>query len=130
MIANGTGIAPFIGMAKENDLKGKIHLFWGGNSEDDYELYKKDLLELKNESKINSIRTIFSENKNRYVQELISDHDTFIGKELKNGSTIMICGSLAMGRAVLDQLNTICKTQNLEELAYYQNKAQIKMDCY
>ena len=130
MIANGTGIAPFIGMAMENDLKGKIHLFWGGNSEDDYGLYKKDLLELKNESKINSIRTIFSENKNRYVQELISDHDTFIGKELKNGSTIMICGSLAMGRAVLDQLNTICKTQNLEELAYYQNKAQIKMDCY
>ena len=130
MIANGTGIAPFIGMAKENNLKGKIHLFWGGNSEDDYELYKKDLLELKNESKINSIRTIFSENKNRYVQQLISEHDTLIGKELKNGSTIMICGSLAMGRAVLDQLNTICKTQNLEELAYYQNKAQIKMDCY
>ena len=101
MIANGTGIAPFIGMAKENNLKGKIHLFWGGNSEDDYKLYKNDLLELKKESKINSIRTIFSENKNRYVQELISEHDVFIGKELKNGSTIMICGSLEMGGAVL-----------------------------
>lgn len=130
MIANGTGIAPFMGIANQNNLKGEIHLFWGGKSKDDYNLYEEELSALKEENKISSIRTIFSEDKNRYVQELVAEHPNLIAQELKNGTTIMICGSIEMGKAVLDQINIICKKENIREISYYQDKGQVKMDCY
>ncbi len=31
LIANGTGIAPFLGMIEKNN-KTKVHLFWGGRT--------------------------------------------------------------------------------------------------
>ena len=130
MISNGTGIAPFIGMAHENKLKRNIHLFWGGKSQEDYRLYKKELSTLKDEGKITTIRTIFSEDKSRYVQELIAECPKLITQELQNGTSIMICGSIAMGQEVLAQIAVICKGNDLNEIGHYQENGQIKMDCY
>ena len=130
LIANGTGIAPFIGMAFENKLNAKIDLFWGGKSEEDYNLYKYELLDLQALGKIRSIRTVFSQNKSQYVQGIIAENPLEIVKALTNGTSIMICGSIAMGQGVLNEINIICKNNDLQHIEFYKETGQIKMDCY
>ncbi len=130
LISNGAGIAPFIGMAHENKCKREIYLFWGGKSQEDYLLYEEELNTLKEDGKIKAIRNIFSEDKSRYVQELIPLCPKLISKGLETDSLIMICGSIAMGQAVLAEIDGVCLTQGLREVAFYQESGQIKLDCY
>ena len=42
----------------------------------------------------------------------------------------MICGSVAMEKAVTEVLEAICREHLEKPLSYYQNKGQIKSDCY
>ena len=72
----------------------------------------------------------YSEDKKQYVQKLISDNDKIICNALENGDAIMICGSIAMGKAVLNEINSICKSHALKKLDFYKDNGQIKMDCY
>ena len=130
LVSNGTGIAPFIGIANENKSKANIELFWGGKSADDYNLYKSEIQHLQSEQKLNQVFTIYSEDKKQYVQKLISDNDKIICNALENGDAIMICGSIAMGKAVLNEINSICKSHGLKKLDFYKDNGQIKMDCY
>ena len=43
LIANGTGIAPFLGMIQENSGQQNISLFWGGRTKRSVELYADTL---------------------------------------------------------------------------------------
>ena len=130
LVSNGTGIAPFIGMASENKLHAKIDLFWGGKSVEDYKLYEEELLSLQSNGKISSLRTVFSENKGLYVQKLIAENEQEVCDALKQGTSIMICGSIAMGQGVLEEIGLMCRDNNMPEIDYYKDNGQIKMDCY
>jgi sulfite reductase (NADPH) flavoprotein alpha-component len=130
LVSNGTGIAPFIGMAVENKSHAKIDLFWGGKSAEDYKLYEEELLSLQSNGKISSLRTIFSENKGLYVQKLIAENEQEVCDALKEGTSIMICGSISMGQGVLEEIGLMCRNNNMPEIDYYRDNGQIKMDCY
>ena len=130
VVSNGTGIAPFIGMAVENKSNANIDLFWGGKSAEDYKLYEEELLGLKANNQIRNLRTIFSVNKNQYVQQLITENQAEIAEALVNGTSIMICGSIAMGQGVLNEIEMVCKNNNLDDIEFYKDNGQIKMDCY
>ena len=130
LVSNGTGIAPFIGMAFENKSNAVIDLFWGGKSAEDFQLYEPQLSDLKSSGRIKNVYTVFSENKKDYVQRLISESPDKIIEALSNGTSIMICGSIKMGQGVLDEIGVICKKNNLEEIDFYKDNGQIKMDCY
>ncbi|MBQ0770124.1 MAG: hypothetical protein KBT58_12615, partial [Bizionia sp.] len=62
--------------------------------------------------------------------DLLLKDATFVAETLKNNGVIMLCGSLAMQKGVLQALNTICETYNQKPLRYYQENKQLKMDCY
>jgi sulfite reductase (NADPH) flavoprotein alpha-component len=64
------------------------------------------------------------------VQHLIKKDGDKVAEILKKGGGVMICGSIAMQREVMNELQTICKSHLSKDLSYYQNKGQIKMDCY
>ena len=130
LISNGTGIAPFMGMINENTHKGDIHLFWGGASKEDYSLYENNLRQLQKEGKITSVNTVFSEEENSYVQDLITKNKSLISKELQRGACLMICGSLDMEKAVYSSLETICNQSQLKDMTYYKSKGRFKTDCY
>jgi sulfite reductase (NADPH) flavoprotein alpha-component len=130
LVSNGTGIAPFIGIAVENKSNANIDLFWGGKSAEDYKLYEEELLGLKANNQIRNLRTIFSLDKNQYVQQLITENQAEIAEALVNGTSIMICGSIAMGHGVLNEIGMVCKNNNLSDIEFYKDNGQIKMDCY
>lgn len=121
LIANGTGIAPFLGMLND-DIK--THLFWGGRTKESLDLYKSYL-------KNTDIHVAYSqEHDKQYVQNLIANQQELVATVLNNKGTIMICGSIVMMNSVLKVLDQITLEKLNTPIITFQYKNQIKTDCY
>lgn len=132
MIANGTGIAPFIGMIEENKKRIPVSLFWGGQNEDSFELYKPHLYNLVNHGRLNQLRTAFSraDEKSQYVQDVIKKEEQLIMSNITSNSVIMICGSIKMQKAVEEVLNELTLRNLNKPLQYFNDQGLVKTDCY
>ncbi|TLP79776.1 PepSY domain-containing protein [Maribacter sp. ACAM166] len=130
LIANGTGIAPFLGMMEQNNMK-KISLFWGGRTLASAAIYN-DIL--KNGIATNehiTIHNCFSREENKqYVQDLVTEQKETILNTINIGGTVMICGSLAMQHDVLDMLEKVLEENSTVNFAELEHNGQLKMDCY
>ncbi|GGG41561.1 hypothetical protein GCM10011414_08840 [Croceivirga lutea] len=130
-ISNGTGIAPFLGLIDENKNKIPIQLFWGSRTKASYTIYKPFLMEPLTNGKLQKIHLAYSrESEKQYVQDLLLQQEEFIATALKNGTVIMICGSLAMQHKVLQVLEKATQTYLNESLATFEENEQLKTDCY
>lgn len=132
LIANGTGIAPFLGMLASNFMKIPTTLFWGGQNESSLSLYKSHLTSLEKEGKLDSFKSAFSrvENDPKYVQQLVKENETFVAAILEKRGTIMICGSLKMQEGVEEELNKITEKHLGCSVEYYKDRNLILADCY
>ena len=129
MIANGTGIAPFLGMINDkNHHQIKTYLFWGGRTKKSFRMYSKLIDRAFYNKKLSGLYLSFSkeESQKRYVQNALIEKEELIARVLKNNGTIMICGSVAMENGVLETLNNISETKLNMPL----NMNLIKTDCY
>ncbi|RZF60079.1 PepSY domain-containing protein [Sphingobacterium corticibacterium] len=127
MIANGTGIAPFLGMIEENNKKIPIRLYAGFRYNNVLsKQYRQFGEEAMRSGKLTDFHMAFSREESRqYVMDLIRDEARFFSDLLENKGVIMICGSLAMQKDVEKILCEICPTK---DLANY--NGQILTDCY
>ncbi|MEM6642824.1 MAG: PepSY domain-containing protein [Bacteroidota bacterium] len=131
MIANGTGIAPFLGMIQSNLRKAPVHLFWGGQNDASFELYRPTLENLQKLGLLTSVKVAFSRtNEKQYVQDLLVEEETRVAECLQKDGQIMICGSLKMQQGVESVLGKIVERQLEHALDYYRESGQIKADCY
>lgn len=132
LIANGTGIAPFLGMIHDNKAKNNIHLFWGVRSEKSLDIYSEFLKRFINKKFIATLNIAYSkEDKEKvYVQDLLLKEKKLIANTLKNNGVIFICGSLAMQRGVEEVLEGIVKEKMNSNLLALKTKNQIRTDCY
>lgn len=130
MIANGTGIAPFIGMLDENNRCIETTLFWGGRTELSYDIYNDWLRHTSEEDRLSEVKLAYSqEGEKEYVQDLLPAHSDLIRHTLKNKGEILICGSLSMQKDTLIILDSIIGSEG-DALSDYQDRGQVKMDCY
>ncbi|MGV3559570.1 PepSY domain-containing protein [Larkinella arboricola] len=131
MISNGTGIAPFLGMISQNNPRTPCHLYCGFRQRVSLEIYQHFLDESKSDRKLTDLHVAFSrEDKKQYVSDLIARDADFIMEVLNTNGVLMICGSLAMQKDVLELLGTTCQTKLGKSLSVYQSHGQILMDCY
>lgn len=131
MIANGTGIAPFLGMIDENAKKVNIHLYAGFRDSSSFELYKDFIDKNLEERKLNALSLSYSREVNRqYVSDLILRDKEIIATAMQQDGVIMICGSLAMQKDVIEILDVIFRETNNQVVSYYQSHNRILMDCY
>tara|TARA_B100000767_G_C19766391_1_gene537733 strand:+ start:1161 stop:3350 length:2190 start_codon:yes stop_codon:yes gene_type:complete len=131
LIANGTGIAPFLGMIQENKNV-KVHLFWGGRNKKSFEIYKKMIvLALKNKT-LTSLNIAYSreQKENKYVQNLLKNHTKLVSNILQNENHILICGSLKMQKGVEDIIDLIAKQKLNSNIKTLKENNLIKADCY
>ncbi|MDO6595713.1 PepSY domain-containing protein [Oceanihabitans sp. 2_MG-2023] len=129
LIANGTGIAPFLGMLDQNNKKLETHLYYGVRKETSFYLYEKAIQAYLSEKKLSKLHLAFSQEIPKYyVQDFLKRDALFVSQSLKNNAIIMICGSLAMQKDVLEVLNTITTEQLNLPITDFVN--QIKTDCY
>jgi len=127
-IANGTGIAPFLGMLAQNKQQIETHLYLGLRSSRSFESYEKELQKSLSENKLNKLNLALSNETGKiYVQNLVQNDAKLIIETLKNQGYIMICGSLAMHKGVMLVLEKICEAENTNLNSYGH---LIKSDCY
>ncbi len=125
LIANGTGIAPFLGMLQHKNAT-KTHLFWGGRNEESLQMYTPFF---KNSAHNTHIAYSQAYPKT-YVQDLLLKKEDLIASVLQNGGIIMICGSIKMLKGVENALEQIVSNKLNTSLSYFKKKNQIKTDCY
>lgn len=132
MIANGTGIAPFLGMIQKNKAKIPVYLYAGfRNQNDTTNTYKTFFEEEIQQKKLTDFYFAFSrEQQAEYVMNSIEHNADFFAETLKNKGIIMICGSLNMQKDVEQVLDKICLEKNNKPLNFYKENNQIKTDCY
>jgi sulfite reductase (NADPH) flavoprotein alpha-component len=131
MIANGTGIAPFLGMIEEQTGKIKTHLYCGFRKLNqltvNYEHFADENIK---KGKLVSFNLAFSrEEKSQYVMDLVERDAELFTNSLENGGFIMICGALKMQHDVEDTLRKLCALKNKDYETYKAN-GQILTDCY
>lgn len=132
-ICNGTGIAPFIGMAHENTERKRFDLYWGGRSQQELDKYYEQIQHVQDINQLASFQFTFSregEKEYKYVQDLIRGDKNNIATSLSNDAAVLICGSIAMRDDVLNELDIICQNQLGKSLEHFEKKGQIKVDCY
>ncbi len=131
MIANGTGIAPFLGMIINERGNIPIRLLWGGRTLASFDCYEAILnakLPERNDFKYNL--ALSQEGKKMYVQDVIKHREKEVGQALKDGCVFMLCGSMAMQHSVLDTLEEIAQKELKQPLSDFENNGQLLTDCY
>lgn len=108
MVSAGTGIAPFIGLIRENRRKRPFHLFWGGRSPGSGFHYAKQLDESLASKDLSRLVTAFSRVRDAaYVQDRVASEAPRLSALLQQGASIMVCGGDAMARAVREEFECI-----------------------
>lgn len=132
LIATGTGIGPFLGMIASNTGRRKLHLYWGGRTPESLNPYKTYIDEALFKKRLHHYTPAYSrmQSEKIYVQHLIKKDGEKIAGIFSRGGCVMICGSVAMQREVMKELRNICSIYLNRDLSHYQNRKQIKMDCY
>lgn len=132
MIANGTGIAPFLGMIHENNHQMEIHLFAGFRHQNSLTAMYADFAQKQiNKQHLKRLEFAFSREQNKeYVMDIILREYFFFVNLLQDGGIIMICGSLRMQKDVEKTLNEITISHHSKPIQYYIDRKQILTDCY
>lgn len=131
MICNGTGIAPFLGMISSYNKKTRCHLYCGFRAKKSFVLYENSINKALEAQHLQSLHLAYSrEGEKQYVNDLIAQDQEKIAMAMEKGAVIMICGSLAMQKDVLEILDAAFKRLNNREASYYQSRNKILMDCY
>jgi len=131
MISNGTGIAPFLGMISQNSKHTPCHLYCGFRERSSYERYQPFLEEHRSLNKVINICPAFSRaEEKQYVSDLIKRDADLIADVLSRSGVVMICGSLAMQRDMMELLETICQLKTGQSITHFQSHDQILTDCY
>jgi len=109
MIGAGTGIAPFISFMKERNAvksNAKNWLIFGEKYREHDFLYQEELESFVKAGILNKMDLAFSRDgaKKVYVQDILSLQGKEIYQWLENGAHLYICGSIAMGRSILNNL--------------------------
>lgn len=131
MIANGTGIAPFLGMIEENNHHADIQLYCGFRKNSKLtKSYQQFAQEQKEKGKLNRFEIAYSREENsQYVMDLVRRDEDIFMKQIQNKEYIMICGALKMQRDIEKILSELCKNHNLD-FEKYKKDGFLLTDCY
>ena len=131
LIANGTGIAPFLGMIQRTKNI-KIHLFWGGRTKESFKIYEKYITNSLKSNSLTSFSPVYSQEKKEkvYVQDVLKNQSELISKTLIKKGVVLICGSLKMQKEVEEIIDVIAKEKLNSNIEKLKENNQIKTDCY
>lgn len=126
MIANGTGIAPFLGMLSEKGVE--KHLYCGFRYPTEA---TENFVHIAKKHDLSTFKIGYSKGEpSLYVMDLIQEDEAFFLDILQNDGVIMLCGALAMQKNVEHILTQICQKHQLKSLDQLKKEGKILADCY
>ncbi|AMA49833.1 PepSY domain-containing protein [Flavobacterium covae] len=132
MIANGTGIAPFLGIITESTSNQSLYLYAGFRAKSSFvQKIEAQIKEFKKEERLQEFKLALSREGNQsYVTDLVNRDLDFIFQILEEEGILMICGSLAMQKDIEALLENYALRNNTKKIDFYKSKEQILIDCY
>ncbi|MBF6658425.1 PepSY domain-containing protein [Flavobacterium columnare] len=132
MIANGTGIAPFLGMIAEATSKQSLYLYAGFRAKSSFvQKIEAQIKVFKKEGRLQDFKLALSREGNQsYVTDLVNRDLDFIFQILEEEGVLMICGSLAMQKDIETLLENYALRNDTKKIDFYKSKEQILIDCY
>lgn len=131
MIANGTGIAPLLGMIEEHESATACYLYCGFRYRASFAPFAATLENALANQQLSGLQVAYSREANKqYVKDLLAKDAAFITQTLAQGGVLMLCGSLSMQHDVIQWLDAVCLAQNDKPISFYQSHGQVLMDCY
>ncbi|AND64639.1 hypothetical protein AX766_09515 [Flavobacterium covae] len=132
MIANGTGIAPFLGIIAESTSNQSLYLYAGFRAKSSFvQKIEAQIKEFKKEERLQEFKLALSREGNQsYVTDLVNRDLDFIFQILEEEGILMICGSLAMQKDIEALLENYALRNNTKKIDFYKSKEQILIDCY
>ncbi len=133
MIANGTGIGPFLGMLNDKSFREvKTYLFWGGRTQASFQIYSGLVDQAFYTHNLSGLYLSFSkeESQKKYIQDAVLENEDLISRVLKNNGVIMICGSVAMEKEVIKTIEYIALEKLKISLKDIKTSGQLITDCY
>ncbi len=132
MIANGTGIAPFLGMIDENSKNVETHLYCGFRHDNETtKSYQEFAAKQSSRNHLSQFHIAFSREENKqYVMDLVNRDAKFFAETLQNGGILMICGALKMQHDVEKVLEEICQQHLKKSFEEFKTNGQFLTDCY
>lgn len=114
LIGAGTGIGPLAGFIRNNTGQHPMYLYWGGRDPASDFLYEPELRDYLADHRLTQLHAAFSRVKDRaYVQDSISDDAVHMRRLIAQGGQVLICGSRAMAKNVMEVLDQVLVPLNL-----------------
>ncbi|MGV8897758.1 MAG: PepSY domain-containing protein [Burkholderiaceae bacterium] len=108
LIGAGTGIGPLAGFIRNNTGQHPMYLYWGGRDPASDFLYEPELRGYLTDHRLTQLHAAFSRVKDRaYVQDSISDDAVQMRRLIAQGGQVLICGSRAMAKNVMEVLDQV-----------------------
>ena len=114
LIGSGTGIGPLAGFIRNNTGKHPMYLYWGGRDPASDFLYKPELDTYLADGRLTGLHAAFSRVKDgAYVQDRVLADATQLRQLLEKGGQVLVCGSRAMAKNIVQALDEILAPLNL-----------------
>lgn len=131
LIGTGTGIAPLIGLLREQAMDSAVTretcLIFGEKRREGDFLYRSELEQLAQQGTIGQLITAFSRDgaSKYYVQDAIVEHAEYIRAMIQRGAHVYLCGNKQhLERAVENALTAVCGLEGQLEETLWQQLAQ------
>jgi sulfite reductase (NADPH) flavoprotein alpha-component len=126
-VANGSGMGPFVGMIQQLENDAGAHLFWGVQTDEQYQLIRPELVRALERGALKSVHATMSREGSgpKYVQDAVGMWSGLSDFANKQG-TFMICGSQRMA----EQLAEMVATQTNKSRAECISAGTWLEDCY
>ncbi len=132
LIANGTGVAPFLGMISENESRTPLRLYAGFRHRNEMTAHYVDFVDEQIKlGHLQQLELAFSREENpQYVMDLIRRDALYFVELLEKGGCVLLCGALRMQHDVEHTLNELLLAHVGKTIADYKESGQILTDCY
>lgn len=132
LIANGTGVAPFLGMISANESMTPLRLYAGFRHRNEMTAHYIDFADEQIKlGHLKQLELAFSREENaQYVMDLIRRDALYFVELLDKGGCILLCGALRMQHDVEHTLNELLLEHVGKTIAVYKENGQILTDCY
>lgn len=106
LIAAGTGIGPMVGFLRGLAKGRGAEVYFGARDPDSDYLYRGELAEALRQGRLARLITAFSRVQDHaYVQDRLRADAAHLGAQIRRGGQVLVCGSLAMARAVAETVD-------------------------
>ena len=103
LVGAGTGVGPLAGIVRANRTRRPVHLFFGLRHPDSDFLYGEELAAWQADGRLDRLVTATSRTaRPHYVQEAVLAEANEVGRLVRDGARIMVCGGRQMAAGVAD----------------------------